>query len=215
MAGPVPPPRNTHSATLLADGQRVFIFGGRDQYTFFNDCWVLNICRFNEDVLSSYYAWSVVNMCMVYSKHEMDWVASFGPQAIWPIRTYWCPSSWQLCNDFWRLERPTWQTRWFVGIQCGYVSMRLQVKIWQMPTVFTFCLRACRYSSVEGAPSHWWKALPTIWPHFLSYFPWCYGMNNSFHLGGHMVSFSSILTSLSYPFFLYLDGLWWMERAQF
>ncbi|ELR13924.1 kelch repeatcontaining protein [Acanthamoeba castellanii str. Neff] len=42
---PTPAPRNTHTAILLGDGQRLVVFGGRDEHKFFNDCWILDVVR--------------------------------------------------------------------------------------------------------------------------------------------------------------------------
>lgn len=41
VEGPAPPPRARHSAVAL-DAKRLLIFGGLDQKTRYNDCWVLD-----------------------------------------------------------------------------------------------------------------------------------------------------------------------------
>ncbi|KAL6065717.1 DUF11 domain-containing protein [Balamuthia mandrillaris] len=41
--GVVPPARNTHTATLLGDGRRIVVFGGRNSSHFFNDVWMFDI----------------------------------------------------------------------------------------------------------------------------------------------------------------------------
>lgn len=47
--GPKPAPRNTHTATLLKTGH-ILVFGGRDEFHFFNDVWLLdtNTMRWEE-----------------------------------------------------------------------------------------------------------------------------------------------------------------------